>query len=166
MALPNHIVLRPRFIKEEPMGKEQLLMAFGSKVQGPFILKRLDDHIFIKVKPHERTIWSPQLHLEMEDQAENATKIHGVFGPNPTFWTLFMFLHFIIGTLFIACGIWAYVNHSLEKSYGAQLFLMGLMVALWVGLYLFGRMGKHEGRPQMQALYQFMEEILETERKK
>ncbi|UWX55396.1 hypothetical protein NYZ99_02230 [Maribacter litopenaei] len=71
-----------------------------------------------------------------------------------------MFLHFVVATLFIIVGIWAYVSASLNKPYGLQIGFMVLLVAVWFALYTFGRMGKRKGKPQIQELYAFMMETL------
>lgn len=143
-----------------PMESENALEAFERSDQKPFLVKRMDEHIFIKFNAENNHFWSPQLHLEIENINAKTSKLYGVFGPNPTLWTFFMFLHFGVATLFIILGIWAYSSASLNKSYGLQLGLMVFMVLLWIVLYLFGRMGKKKGKPQMKQLYQFMTEVL------
>lgn len=158
--LPNDIVLRPRFQMEIPEAKERVLKAFENLKKNPFIIKRLDEHIFIKFNPEKNDFWSPQLHLEIDEIDEKNCKLFGVFGPNPALWTFFMFLHFGVATIFIILGIWAYSSASLDKPYGLQLGLMGFMVVLWFVLYFFGRAGKSKGKPQMQELYQMMMEVL------
>ena len=88
------------------------------------------------------------------------SKIRGVFGPTPTLWTFFMFLHFGVGTVFIILGIFAYSNYSLGKD--ITLFLVGmfLLVVLWFALYAFGRLGKSKGKGQMEQLKQFVRETI------
>jgi hypothetical protein len=87
--------------------------------------------------------------------------LHGLFGPNPNLWTLFMFLHFIIATTFIIFGIWGYSNWSLKTEVTIQVFIMALMVLLWFVLYAFGRIGKDTGKAEMQVLNDFMNTTLE-----
>ncbi|MFH6602512.1 GTP-binding protein [Maribacter algicola] len=159
-TIPNDIVLRPRFQLEVPDHHEKLLKAFEDSEVKPFLVKRLDEHIFIKFNAKHNHFWSPQLHLEIVEMDENNSRLFGIFGPNPTLWTFFMFLHFGVATIFIILGIWAYSSSSLGKSYTLQLALMGFMVVLWVVLYFFGRVGKHKGKPQMHELYQFMSRVL------
>lgn len=158
--IPNDIILRPRFQLEIPETRETVLKAFEDLKKNAFVIKRLDEHIFIKFRPEQNNFWSPQLHLEIDEIDEKNCKLFGVFGPNPALWTFFMFLHFGVATLFIILGIWAYSSAALDKSYGLQLGLMGFMVVLWFVLYLFGRAGKSQGKPQMQELYQLMMEVL------
>lgn len=159
-ALPTDIVLRPRFQLELEQSKEQLLTAFDTSAKTPFIVKRLDDHIFIKLKKEDLHFWSPQLDLEITSIKENTSKIHGLFGPNPTLWTFFMFLHFGVATIFITLSIWAYSSASLHKPYTLQLILMLGMVIVWFTLYALGRAGRKKGKPQMRLLHEFMNATL------
>ncbi|WP_297761140.1 GTP-binding protein [uncultured Muriicola sp.] len=158
--IPNEIVLRPRFQLEQAADKEQLLSKFEQTKRPPYIIKRMDDHVFIKFNKQEVHFWSPQLQLEIIEKEEGGSRLYGLFGPNPTLWTFFMFLHFGVGTFFIIFGIWAYSSAALNKPYGWLLGIMGFMVVLWFVLYAFGRAGKKKGKPQMEALYSFMEEML------
>ena len=158
--IPNDIVLRPRFQLELSDRKDKILASFEKSEKAPILVKRLDEHIFIKFNKKNNNFWSPQLHLEIDEIDKTNSKIHGVFGPNPALWTFFMFLHFGIATVFIALSIWAYSSAALEKSYGLQLGLMGFMAILWFVLYFFGRAGKRKGKPQMEELYRFMMNVL------
>ncbi len=154
--LANDIVLRPRFQLELSDPKEKVLEGFAKAEVPPFLVKRLDEHIFIKFNTKNNHFWSPQLHLEIEASDEKNSKLYGVFGPNPTLWTFFMFLHFGVAMIFLILGVWAYSSASLNKPFKFQLGLMGFMLILWIVLYIFGRSGKHKGKPQMEELYRFM----------
>ncbi len=155
-ALSNEIVLRPRFQIKLESPKEEALQCFEGEVEKPFLVKRLDDHIFIKFNQKEAHFWSPQLHLEINEEDEDHSKLYGLFGPNPTLWTFFMFLHFGVATFFIIFGIWAYSSAALDRPYGVQIGAMVFMVILWFTLYAFGRAGRRKGKPQMSQLYSFM----------
>jgi len=159
-VLPNDIVLRPRFQLDIPGRKDYVLEAFEKSQRKPFLVKQIDEHVFIKFNAEQNHFWSPQLHLEIEEIDAKNSKLYGVFGPNPTLWTFFMFLHFGVATVFIILGIWAYSSVSLNRPYGLQLGFMAFTVVLWFILYAFGRAGKHKGKPQMRELYRFMMETL------
>lgn len=161
--IPNHIVLRPRFQLELSGDKELILGAFEQAQKPPIVVKRMEDHVFIKFDKKETNFWTPQLQLEINDIDDRNCKLYGLFGPNPTLWTFFMFLHFGVATLFIVLAIWAYVSASLDKPYFFQTVLMVLLVLTWIGLYIFGRLGKRKGRPQMEVLHTFMMEVLVDE---
>ena len=166
MELTNEIVLRPRFKFDIETTNEILLTRFENQKskQSNFIVTRLDDHVFIRFPKPEQHYWSPQLHLEINEKGESSATVHGLFGPNPTIWTMFMFFHFIIAGLFIAFGIWTYTNMSLGNSYAIQLFLSLFMIVIWFSLYFFGRMGKAKGKPDMYKLHAFMRDTLRAYR--
>ena len=136
MHLSNEVVLRPRFKKRLEMDNETVLSAFekAKNTQSNFIITRVDDHVFIKIPKDKQHYWSPQLHLEIINRGSAQSDLHGLFGPNPTVWTLFMFFHFAAATLFMVLGVWAYSNSSLDTPFMMQIVLMGLLVLVWFGL--------------------------------
>lgn len=166
MALSNDIVLRPRFKFEIPRSNEAVLSDFESlkKAQSEFVVSRSDDHIFIKFPKAQQHFWSPQLHLEINEVNKDTCMIHGLFGPNPTVWTLFMFFHFIIAGLFIAFGIWGYTNWALKLTFAFQVSLMVLMVVIWIALYFVGSIGKISSKKEMHVLNDFMYGVLGDEK--
>jgi len=165
MHLSNEVVLRPRFKFELKSSNEEALKLFedSKNTQSDFIVSRIDDHVFIKFPKEKQHFWSPQLHLEINELNNNSSTLYGLFGPNPTVWTMFMFFHFIAIGLFIGFGIWAYTNWSLDNTYAFQLFLTLFMVVIWVGLYFAGRMGKKTGMDEMYLLHHFMRDTLRGE---
>ncbi|KAA5826217.1 GTP-binding protein [Algibacter amylolyticus] len=168
MPLNNDIVLRPRFTLEIPRPNESVLSDFENAklTQKDFIVTRVDDHVFIKFPKEQQHFWSPQLHLEVNKTDDNSSSLHGLFGPNPTVWTLFMFLHFLVAGFFIAFAIWTYTNMTLKQGYAVQASITLLMVLLWVTLYFAGSIGKASSIKDMRLLNTFMNSILGIENEK
>ena len=162
MPTKNEIVLRPRFKINLDRTNESALMAFekAKKEQKEFIVSRIDDNVYIKIPKREQHFWSPQLHLEIMEIEKDKCTVFGLFGPNPTVWTLFMFLHFIVAGLFLSFGIWAYSNWSLDNDFAIQLFIALMMIVVWFALYFGGRIGKATGKEQMHLLNNFMNKTL------
>ncbi|MCL6267789.1 GTP-binding protein [Flagellimonas myxillae] len=156
----NEIVLRPRF--EVPLKEDldRLKTVFDRKAPHPFLVKRLDEHVYIRFKKSETNFWTPQVHLELTSFEKGISKIHGVFGPNPTLWTFFMFLHFGVGTVFIILGVFAYSKYSLGNDVTPWLVGMFFLVVIWFALYAFGRLGKSKGGPQMEQLKTYIKELI------
>lgn len=165
MPLSNDIVLRPRFKLEIPRNNEAILKDFekAKSEQSEYIVTRVDDHVFIKFPKEKQHFWSPQLHLEINTVEENSSTLHGLFGPNPTVWTLFMFLHFIVAGLFIGFAIWTYTNWALKQSFAVQISITFLMVLLWIALYFAGSIGKASSTKDMRMLNDFMNKVLGIE---
>ncbi len=164
--LVNKIILRPRFDIRLHTTPDILQSAFDIEARHPFLLKRIDEHIYIRFKKEATTFWSPQLHLEISSFEKGKSNVHGVFGPNPTLWTFFMFLHFGVATLFIILGIFAYSKHSLGHNITPWLLGMFFLVVVWFALYAFGRIGKAKGKPQMQQLKKYADELFIAIQKK
>ncbi len=164
MSLENEIVLRPRFKFDVECKNEELLKLFDAakKEQKDFIVSRSDDHVFIKFPKAKQHFWSPQLHLEINENEDKNSTIYGLFGPNPTVWTMFMFFHFIVVGLFLGFGVWAYTNWSLNTDYAIQLFLTLFMIVIWFALYFAGRIGKKTGMDEMHLLHHFMRDTLRS----
>ena len=145
MPLKNDIALRPRFKMEIPRYNEAILSDFENEktTQSEFIITRVDDHVFIKFPKDKQHFWSPQLHLEINKVDDNSSTLHGLFGPNPTVSTLFMFLHFLVAVIFIAFAIWTYTNWTLKQSYTVQASITLLMILVWVLYILQEVLAKH-----------------------
>ncbi|MFD2552538.1 GTP-binding protein [Bizionia sediminis] len=156
------IVLRPRFKRDIQQPNTVVLDLFkaAKQSQNRYIISVIDDHVFLKLPKHKQQFWSPQLHLEIKENGPKAAILHGLFGPNPTVWTMFMFFHFLVASLFIGFGIWAYSNWTLNTNYSLQMGVMAFMVFVWFALYFAGRIGKDSSKTEMQELYYFMETIL------
>ncbi len=163
MPTTNDIVLRPRFKMDLNQNNEIYLKAFenAKTTQSDFNITRLDDHVFIKFPKEKQHFWSPQLHLEINETDKKSSLLYGLFGPNPTVWTMFMFLHFLVACLFIGFGIWTYTNWSLDNDYAIQLFATLFMIVVWFALYFGGRIGKATSTDQMHHLHDFMNAVLE-----
>ncbi|MAN58405.1 MAG: GTP-binding protein [Flavobacteriaceae bacterium] len=164
MPLSNEIVLRPRFQLDLEKDKQSILEAFGRKKASTdeVVTSVVDDHIFIRISKINQHFWSPQLHLEVLGKEDGGCTVFGLFGPSPTLWTFFMFVHFAVAILFMGLGIWAYTLASLNEPYAVQIAGMALLALLWIGLYFGGRLGKKAGNGQMMTLHRFMERTLAT----
>lgn len=164
MTAKNDIVLRPRFKMEINENNESILKRFEAtrNDKSEFITTRVDNHIFIKFPKEKQHFWSPQLHLEIDYAEEGSSLLHGLYGPNPTVWTMFMFLHFMVAGLFIAFGIWAYTNWRLNTEFAVQLSIMFLMILIWFVLYFAGRIGRDTSKKDMFMLRDFMNKTLKS----
>ena len=164
MELGEEIILRPRFTLELQESPEVIISTF-EKVKNnseDIVVTLVEQHVFLKIPKHLQHFWSPQLDLEIFSFEEGKSTVRGLFGPKPSVWTMFVFLHFSVASLFIAFGIWAYTLASLKTTFALQIILMALMVIAWFVLYMAGRMGKQAGKKEMLKLYSFMKQTLNS----
>lgn len=160
----NHTVfLRPRFsfdLDENAdsviVKMQEFLKTTGKKYKS----KIIDHHIFIDIPDKEAHFWSPQLHLEIVEKSEKSATIKGLFGPKPQVWTLFMFLHFIVGGAFIAFAAMLYIKYSLNEPLAFPIVMLIALPIVWVLLYVFGRLGRDTGKKQMKDLHRLLMDSL------
>ncbi|MGB0896086.1 MAG: GTP-binding protein [Flavobacteriaceae bacterium] len=158
----NDTILRPRFNFTHNLSHTVVLSAFESTKtsQSDFLVSRVDNHVFIRQPKSEQQFSSPQLHLEILPLDEQHCTIKGLFGPNPTIWTLFMFLHFVIVMLFLGNSIWMYTNWNLNRPVIAQSVIYALLIIAWFTLYAIGQMNKKKNIPTMLNQHHFMRDTL------
>ncbi len=163
MEIENQIQLRPRFERITHKSMEAItkrVISLGEKLNPHFVLKQLDEHLWISIGSENKKYYSPHLHIEFEPLEDGTTKVKGLFGPEPALWTLFMFLHFVVAGIFIIFGVFSYSNWSLRQPYGIHILIMLLMVIAWFSLYFIARSNRKKGMPQAYELEKVMEELL------
>jgi len=154
----NEVFLRPRFKIESEFNKDELVQKFKANLNNgdcKYCSKIVDNHIFIDVPFDEDHYWSPQLHVEVVKD-EGATFVKGLFGPKPQVWTMFMFLHFAVGTLFSIFLVMFYVKWTLNSDLLFSTLMVIVLPIIWIALYITGRWGKKRGKEQMEELHEFM----------
>lgn len=157
--------LRIRFQQSVSASPDRLIEDFKqlkAKGKSLYRIKILDHHVWIGVAFAEKKHYSPTLHLEFE-QTEDPQKslVRGLFGPEPSLWTLFMFLHFVVAGIFIMFLAFAYSNWTMQQPMALDIFMMILMVAAWFMLYFFARLNRQRGLPQARAIEKLVNEVLE-----
>jgi hypothetical protein len=109
----------------------------------------------------KRKYYSPHLHIELLENEDKTTHVKGLFGPDQTVWTFFMFLHFVIAGIFLIFAMIAYSNWALKKPIGFDFGIMALMVVFWFALYFQARINRKKCMPQMEELEKLMHKVLQ-----
>ena len=163
MEIDNSIVLRPRFNKDVDMSIEKILenaAILKEEVKADYRVKISDNHIFFFITLAKRRYFSPHLHVELIENEDKTTHVKGLFGPDQTVWTFFMFLHFFVAGVFLVFLMMAYSHWSIKQSTTTDFIVMGLMVVFWFALYFQARINRRKCQPQMRVLEKLMEHIL------
>jgi hypothetical protein len=160
----NEVFLRPRFSIDLKENSDELLKRIAIYLKSDACKYRsrvVDNHVFIDIADKKSHFWSPQLHFEVIKGDDNSSTLKGLFGPKPQVWTLFMFVHFIVGTLFLGFGVLAYVRYRLGESLVFPIAMLVSLPLIWVLLYFLGSIGKETGKNQMKELHDFLITIIE-----
>ncbi len=159
----SEVFLRPRFTIDLEENHQKVLKNFSNafKTEGCKCLGNIvDGHIFISVSKKEEHFWSPQLHLEIIERTDETSLLKGLFGPKPQVWTLFMFIHFVVGLSFLGFGVLLYTRHSLNESIFFPIIMLIALPLIWTLLYFLGKIGKDTGKKQMRELHDFMIKVI------
>lgn len=159
------IHLRPRFTIDLKNNQEFMIDKFKAVLKDSscnFPSRFVDGHIIIDVPKKEEHFWSPQLNIEVVEADKNKSLLKGLFGPKPQVWTLFMFIHFVVGLAFLIFGVMLYVRWSLDESIIFPLMMVIFLPLFWFLLYFLGRVGKSTGHNQMNDLHDLMTNIIEN----
>ncbi|MCG1037500.1 GTP-binding protein [Polaribacter sargassicola] len=159
----SEVFLRPRFSITLKENYKVILNRFSDELKKkeiPFRGNIIDEHVFISVAKKEEHFWSPQLHLEIVKSTEELSILKGLFGPKPQVWTLFMFVHFVIGVTFLGFCVMLYSKISLNESVFLPLTMIIVLPIIWIVLYFLGKIGKDTGKNQMKELHEFMIRVI------
>lgn len=164
----NHeIRLRLRFYKDVDDSIENVQQKFelySKKELTDFIINVHENHIWFYVVGIKKRFWSPHLHLQLEPKTEKTTHIRGLFGPDQTLWTFFMFLHFIVAGVFTIFAMIAYSNYTLKQPIFMDVMVMITMILVWFLLYFIARQIRRKGNGQMNEMEHLFLEILKNRR--
>jgi len=163
MDIDKSVRLRPRFQHQTSVEKAELferIKALKSKYKSQFRLTQSDDHLWIHHHRSREKIFTPNLHLEIIEDNESEITIKGLYSPNNSYWTLFIFLHLILACLFIGFAIMAYTKSVVDEPFMMYVYLMATVVLVWIGLYFFARYNRKRGLSQAYELEKVFKELI------
>ena len=152
------IRLRPRFDRALKCSKKDALESLQKTLDQPEILVRgsvFRNSCVLKVPSTEVRFWSPQLQLSVEENSESEAVLHGIFGPRPAIWSIFVALYAGIGFLGTMGVIYGYSQWSIGEPASALWagpIALGASFAVWI----VGRFGRSRGQEQMRLLRSVM----------
>ena len=123
----------------------------------------LGKHVHVKVCKNEVHLWSPELHVDVEEHEDGAL-IRGLFGPSPSVWTFFVAMYAMVtflGTVGVLYGFTQYVLDEPTTAFWSA----PIALALAGVIYLAGLMGQKLGHDQMDYLRAFLDNSIQHDEK-
>ena len=117
-------------------------------------------YVVLRIPEAQTHYWSPQLSLTLEAEEEGGTSLHGLFMPQPSVWTLFVWIYAVIVFGGFCGGIYGFAQRHLEQPAYA-LWSIPLAALLVFIVYSAASMGQHMGRDQMEELRGFLRDALD-----
>jgi len=121
--------------------------------------KVFPDSAVLKVATEDVHLWSPQLQVSVSDRGDEKCTVHGLIGPRPSVWSLFIASYVFWTFLGTMGGIFGFSQMSLGQPTSAFWSLPISALAVFL-TYAIGRFGRRIGRPQSIELKEFLERCL------
>jgi len=153
------IRLRPRFSRVVACPPRVVLERVGGVIGGDFGGTVFESSAVLKVHPDRQHFWSPQLELSVEALV-GGSEVHGLFGPHPTVWSMFVAGYVAIGfagTMGVVFGIAQWVMGDPAWA----LWSAPAAALLALGVWTVGRFGRTLGMKQVRELHGVVQAILD-----
>lgn len=152
--------IRPRFKQFSQQNIEEIGDEFKSTLNNneDCVGQIAYNLITLKIPQKDRHFWSPELSVSLEE-TEDGTIIRGLYGPNPTVWTFFMFAYSCTGILALFTLMIASVNITLGRGY-FYMIIFFVFLFLGLGIYLIAQFGQKMGVEQTFTLHHFFESVI------
>ncbi len=158
---------RPRFKIESKLAADEVIKKIRNNINNeniPCDGSVVTNHAVLRIPQNQAHFWSPELSLDIS-KSDNGTLIRGLFGPNPSVWTLFMFFYMGVGFmgligLFYGLSQWTLGNAPIA------LWSVPIAISLEIIIYFIAQTGKKLANSQMIQLNSIFEQILKEPKAK
>ena len=140
---------------------ERLVDAAADPTRG-CVSRVLGRHVDITVSRETRERWSPCVQLDLSQNDDGRTLVHGLIGPHPNKWTLYLAINAAIAlTMFFALGF-AIVQVSLDQRPWAM-WIVAAGVPCLAFMYGLSQIGRSRVAAQTAVLMDLIESALGAE---
>lgn len=154
----SDIAIRPRFQLSSNFSQTELLEKIRNALNQPDAPIKgtiVDHHVILRIPVKDQHYWSPQLDLEIEEQADNVTRIKGLFGPSPSVWFMYVFFYSVLGFVSVVVMIMGFSQLNLGLS-ARILWILPITTILFIFAFLTAQAGQKLGHAEMKRLYDFL----------
>ena len=119
------------------------------------------DSAILKIPAAETHLWTPQLKVSVEKSPSGGCRVHGLIGPRPSIWSLFVASYvawsFIVMMSLVFGSSQTMLSQSPWAFWGVPAGLSGLILT-----YATARLGRLVGQSQSRQLKDFLESSIRS----
>ena len=156
------IGMRPKFDMITPCDPNTVLKGLGEYLStdtAPIQGKVFPSSAVLKVHPEELHFWSPQMQISIEPHLPTGSVVHGLIGPRPSVWSMFV----------ASYTFWTFLG-AMGMIFGlSQVSLGQPATAIWAGpisvlalcfTYFAARTGRRLGGEQSLLLKSSLDSVI------
>lgn len=122
---------RPRFSLEDPRSPDEVvtrLASYLARHPGAVTGKVFRRSIVLSFADAHRHFWSPQLDVQVDDDASGGARVDGRLAPQPRVWTMFVAIQLLFGCLSLAAAIYLYSQWTVGGDLVVPAIVLVLML--------------------------------------
>ncbi len=146
--------LRPGFRQELDFGVDEARERIVAQVEAhPEACELLSfpGYVVLRIPPEDRHFWSPRLLLGLEPNGEGRTEVRGLFGPNASMWSSYLYGYLFVGMTGVLSGIFGLCQLALEMMPWG-LWITATMSVIALLMFLAALIGQRLALPQSELL--------------
>ena len=160
------IHIRPRFSFEVNQSPEELkkrlqdqLDEEDNEILGYIVM----GSVVLNVPEREQHYWSPQISFQVDEVENDPNKshVHGLIGPRPNVWTMFMFIYFLIGVVGLFTCLFGLTKWNLGEFHPA-VWAGPAAIVLMSTAYIASQYGQKLGHDQVEQLKEFVRKAIKS----
>lgn len=167
----SSIRIRPRirvfsnYSEDELITKYEKIIASGKY---PLQAKFVAHHLFVKCELAKKSIWSPELTLDVvpnylkdDDYAhqKEPTLVRGYISPSPSIWAFFVFSYVGFGLLFLGFLVYGTSQMMLDQPTQILWYALGSLLGI-AAVFVASQIGQRLGEEQTNTLLKFVDDGL------
>jgi hypothetical protein len=152
--------MRPRFEFQLPVTRERWLGELRAQLKrdadtlGGQVFRK---HAVVEMRDNKRTLWSPYLNLEVEDEPDGSV-VRGRFSPHPNVWTMFMAVYVLLALVALGGLSYGLVQYTLGQP-PWSLLVAPAAVALFGFVYGATLIGQGLGAEQIYTMRSLIDRV-------
>ncbi|RNC82239.1 MAG: hypothetical protein ED559_10795 [Phycisphaera sp.] len=159
--MSNAFDIRPSFTLEHAAEPEELathIMGVASADASGVFAQRAGRHVTISPVISDRHLWSPWLHVEVEER-NSGSLVRAKYSPHPNLWTSFAFGYLTLGALVFFAGFFALAQTLIGQGAWAWWVTIASLAGMLV-MWITAKVGQQLAHDQMIELRQTLDSIL------
>lgn len=164
MGIFNRLGIRFRELETHPENHDALLQRFKDRMKEghPDVEMQIAYHsVFIKVPQRDHKWWSPELTVNIE-QHNGGSMLRKITGPNPSTFTLAMFVIIAAIVIFFFALMFAFSQIQLNTSPLISILVIAGSIAIAFLVVAILGWGRKKAHPQMELMNAFVKEVLSS----